>query len=146
MLFHLFSLIDRLFLSCTVGEPHIRSNNCFISNRLRFINAWFCWHYAIIAADKSHLMAVTSSSMTIQFNVSFQKEKMTILLPAVLSIRQILALLLFSVCLFYTLVKVPYLQPVHSKNFSIIQGPSSAVVCIIRLHGLKYKEKTNIFK
>ena len=84
MLFHLFSLIDRLFLSCTVGEPHIRSNNCFISNRLRFINAWFCWHYAIIAADKSHLMAVTSSSMTIQFNVSFQKEKMTILLSCII--------------------------------------------------------------
>jgi len=80
MLFHIFSLIDRLFLSCTVGDPHIRGNNCFISNRLRFTNARFCWHYAIVAADKSHLMAVTSSSMTIQFKVSFQKEKMTILL------------------------------------------------------------------
>jgi len=74
MLFHIFSLIDRLFLSCTVGEPHIRSNNCFISNRLRFTNAWFCWHYAIVAADKAHLMAVTSSSMTIQFKVSFLSE------------------------------------------------------------------------
>jgi hypothetical protein len=65
---------------------------------------------------------------------------------AVLSIRQMLALLFFSVCRFYTLVKVPYLQPVHSKNLSIIQGLYSVDVCIFRLHGLKYKEKTNIFK
>ena len=82
--------------------------------------------------------------MTIQFKVSFQKEKMMILLQLYYPYDKYL---LFFCSLFVDLYscKSSVFTASTLKEF-IIQGPYSAIVCIIRLHGLEYKEKTNIFK